>query len=357
MSKMPAFQFYSGDWLKDPELRACTLAARGLWIDCLCVMSESQDRGVLRLKTGKPVTPSQLARMVGATESQTRKALAELEGCGVLAYTTDGAICSKRMVEDEKRRQQMKTNGEAGGRPKAQPDSNQDQNQNSGQEDNQTETKTRTKREPDPKPNPEPNANQGVNLTPNQTDNQKGGSSSSSSSSSSPSGKEQVPSEPAAAPPAAVAETEPGVAGKSESESEPPPVKPKKPAKPPTHPHGIAIADFCDRWQAKYGEKYPFDGGKDAGHIADLLKKVDGDPAKLSAVFARFLADSDPFFAADSRHGIGKLRQNFQRWLVPGAVPGGRPPFQTKADRDQDQLEREFAAAHAHLIPPPGVAP
>jgi hypothetical protein len=179
--KLPAFQFYTSDWLTDPELRACSLAARGLWIDCLCVMSESQERGVLRLKNGAAVTVPQLARMVGATESQTRRSLSELEACGVLARTADGAIYSKRMVEDEQRRQTLKTNGQAGGRPKGQPDSNQDQNQNGGQTGNQTEAKPRTKTGTRPKPNPEPEANQ----TPNQDGNQNGGSSSSSSSSAS----------------------------------------------------------------------------------------------------------------------------------------------------------------------------
>lgn len=38
MTKLPAFQFYPGDWLKDPELRSCSPAARAAWIDFLCYL-------------------------------------------------------------------------------------------------------------------------------------------------------------------------------------------------------------------------------------------------------------------------------------------------------------------------------
>ncbi len=48
-SKLPAFQFYPGDWLKDPAVRSLPLEARGLWIDLLCIMHESDRRGYLEL--------------------------------------------------------------------------------------------------------------------------------------------------------------------------------------------------------------------------------------------------------------------------------------------------------------------
>lgn len=46
--KRPAFQFYPGDWLKDLNLRRCSAAARGVWIDILCLMHDSDEYGVLR---------------------------------------------------------------------------------------------------------------------------------------------------------------------------------------------------------------------------------------------------------------------------------------------------------------------
>lgn len=45
----PAFQFYTGDWQKNAKLRRCSHAARGAWIDVLCLLHDSEDEyGVLR---------------------------------------------------------------------------------------------------------------------------------------------------------------------------------------------------------------------------------------------------------------------------------------------------------------------
>ena len=45
--KRPSFQFYPGDWLHDTGLRACSLAARGLWIDIVCFMHQAEPYGHL----------------------------------------------------------------------------------------------------------------------------------------------------------------------------------------------------------------------------------------------------------------------------------------------------------------------
>ena len=45
--KLPAFQFYPGDWRKDPNLCRCSHAAKGVWIDMICLMHETEERGVL----------------------------------------------------------------------------------------------------------------------------------------------------------------------------------------------------------------------------------------------------------------------------------------------------------------------
>lgn len=46
--KRPAFQFYPGDWQRDANLRRCSHAARGAWIDVLCLMHDAEEYGVLR---------------------------------------------------------------------------------------------------------------------------------------------------------------------------------------------------------------------------------------------------------------------------------------------------------------------
>lgn len=164
--KRPAFQFYPGDWMKDPSLRSCSAAARGLWIDIICLMFESPTRGHLLQSSGTLVTPDQLARITGETPRHTRALLAELEAAGVYSVTDNGVMFSRRMVRDEAFRQSREENGNLGGRP-PKPKGNLDE----------------TYREPTEKPTPN------LNITP----------SSSSSSSSSPSGiKTDAPATPGA---------------------------------------------------------------------------------------------------------------------------------------------------------------
>lgn len=46
--KRPAFQFYPADWRNNAKLRRCSVAARGAWIDVLCLLHDSDEYGVLR---------------------------------------------------------------------------------------------------------------------------------------------------------------------------------------------------------------------------------------------------------------------------------------------------------------------
>ena len=98
---MPAILFYTGDWLKDPAVRCCSLEARGLWIEMLCLMYESPQRGYLSLANGQPVTAVQLSRMVGASIEDVKRLTGELRACGVYSETSDEIIYSRRMVSDE----------------------------------------------------------------------------------------------------------------------------------------------------------------------------------------------------------------------------------------------------------------
>jgi hypothetical protein len=111
--KRPAFQFYPGDWRKDVELRSCSLAARGLWIDLMCVMHECEPYGHLVLH-GKPMTPAKIAGQIGVPAATVAKLLAELLENGVIRQTAEGALFSKRMVEDERIRNARADGGKAG---------------------------------------------------------------------------------------------------------------------------------------------------------------------------------------------------------------------------------------------------
>jgi hypothetical protein len=48
MGKLPAFQFYPNDWLSNVKLRRCSLAARGAWMDVLCILHDSDEYGLIR---------------------------------------------------------------------------------------------------------------------------------------------------------------------------------------------------------------------------------------------------------------------------------------------------------------------
>lgn len=114
--KRPAFQFYPADWRKDVELRSCSLAARGLWIDLLCIAHECEPYGHLTVN-GKAMNAAQIAGQVGLTKQQCVLLLQELTDNGVARATPEGIIFSKRMVDDERLRNIRAEAGKLGGNP------------------------------------------------------------------------------------------------------------------------------------------------------------------------------------------------------------------------------------------------
>lgn len=119
--KLPSFQFYPGDWMKDPELRSVSLPARGLWMDLLCLMHESDRRGYLQHATGKPWTLEQIARVTGCSTDEASRLLQELADSGVSSCTEHGILYSRRIVKDERKRTACKESGKKGGNPALKP--------------------------------------------------------------------------------------------------------------------------------------------------------------------------------------------------------------------------------------------
>lgn len=116
MRKAPAFQFYPGDWMRDVPLRACTVAARGLWIDLLCLMWDGNPRGYLRV--GERVLDERaLSSLVGVPLATLRVSLRELIENGVVSRAEDGALFSRRMLRDEEIRNARAQGGKLGGNP------------------------------------------------------------------------------------------------------------------------------------------------------------------------------------------------------------------------------------------------
>ncbi len=95
-------KFYPRDWRGDQALRVVSLAARGLWMEMLCIMHEASPYGHLMVGA-KPLEVDVLARMSGAGTQEVQAMLVELQDAGVFSRTRNGVITSRRMIADHKR--------------------------------------------------------------------------------------------------------------------------------------------------------------------------------------------------------------------------------------------------------------
>lgn len=101
-TKLPAIQFYPGDWLRD-NVSGCSLEAQGLWLRMLILMHDCERYGYLAMN-GAPIPPDSIARRCGCTPAQYATLLAELTAHGVPGVSQDGTIYSRRMVRDSQKR-------------------------------------------------------------------------------------------------------------------------------------------------------------------------------------------------------------------------------------------------------------
>ena len=102
MSKLPSFQFYPGDWLRD-GVSGCSLEAQGLWLRMLIVMHDSDTYGYLVIN-GSPMDSAMVARRCGCSLKQYEAVVTELDEAGILSRTKAGIIYSRRMVRDAEER-------------------------------------------------------------------------------------------------------------------------------------------------------------------------------------------------------------------------------------------------------------
>jgi len=111
--KRPSFQFYPSDWRKDTALQFCSLPARGLWVEMMCIAHECEPYGYLMVN-GKAMTNAQIGRLVGISEKECSKLMVELFDAGVPSLADNGAIYSRRMIRDEEVRNRRAEGGKAG---------------------------------------------------------------------------------------------------------------------------------------------------------------------------------------------------------------------------------------------------
>ena len=99
MGKLPAIQFYPGDWLRD-NVSGCSLAAQGLWLRILMLMHDCDQYGHLAIK-GVPIADQVAAKRTGCESvEQYLELVEELKIAGVPSFTEDGIMFSRRLVRD-----------------------------------------------------------------------------------------------------------------------------------------------------------------------------------------------------------------------------------------------------------------
>lgn len=114
--KAPAYQWYPGDWRRDTAVQACSFGARALWREMLDLMHDGEPYGHLTAG-GVPITPTELARIVGIPVPQCVKWWKELESRKVFSRNASDVVYSRRMVRDEHIRSVRRSAGKLGGNP------------------------------------------------------------------------------------------------------------------------------------------------------------------------------------------------------------------------------------------------
>lgn len=92
------------------------MGARGLWMDMLCIMHQSDPYGFLMINRAQ-IDSKTLAKLVGASATKVDVWLHELETGGVFSRDGSNAIYSRRMIRDEEIRRARAEGGHLGGNP------------------------------------------------------------------------------------------------------------------------------------------------------------------------------------------------------------------------------------------------
>jgi hypothetical protein len=100
----PATLWFWDDWFSSFDVRACSLAARGLWVDMLGIMARAEIKGTLAIN-GKQLDDKTLATISGITITGIKPLLIELEDNGVFSKLSDGTIINRRMFNESERKE------------------------------------------------------------------------------------------------------------------------------------------------------------------------------------------------------------------------------------------------------------
>lgn len=114
MSGTVSTRWYFPDWQSGADVHGSSLAARGLWMEMLCIAAgnKGRDYGFVLVGGRKP-TEEQVAKLAGCSVEEVLSLTSELEANRVFNRDRRGVIYCRRMVRAEKNR----GNGRHGGNP------------------------------------------------------------------------------------------------------------------------------------------------------------------------------------------------------------------------------------------------
>jgi hypothetical protein len=114
--KQPYIKFWVRDWQSDTELRMCSLEARGLWIDLLCIMHTAKRRGYLESPQGAPLNDDMLCRLIGTLKDDLYRSKNELLELGVVSIEEEtGIMYCRRMVKETAKSKKCAAAAKSGG--------------------------------------------------------------------------------------------------------------------------------------------------------------------------------------------------------------------------------------------------
>jgi hypothetical protein len=120
LGKLPAIQWYPGDWKKDSGVQSLDYYDRGVWWELLQIMHCSDRRGVLVWSTGMVMDDDAIAQLLGIDLEKWKQVRSRLLSRGVASVEQKtGALFNRRMLRDEELRKDAARRGALGGKQKA----------------------------------------------------------------------------------------------------------------------------------------------------------------------------------------------------------------------------------------------
>ena len=99
--RRPADLWFWSDWFSSFDVKSCSLAAQGLWVNMLGIMSRAQIKGTF-LVNGQKIDNLAFARIIASTPEEIPPLLKELEAKEVFSRLKDGTIINRRMYRASK---------------------------------------------------------------------------------------------------------------------------------------------------------------------------------------------------------------------------------------------------------------